>query len=104
MRSRLNWCSHANASTKVSSSLPAASSVSDGFGRYSETIGKAQPPRQRRSEREPQETAGSAARTWHAKDVTCPKCQARPNSPCTPQGPHQERVEWVKEFTRKVWG
>ncbi|MET9986197.1 zinc finger domain-containing protein [Streptomyces rochei] len=65
---------------------------------------KARPPRQRRREREPQETAGSAARTWHAKDVTCPKCQARPNSPCTPRGPHQERVEWAKEFTRKLWG
>ncbi len=64
----------------------------------------AQPPRQRRRVREPQETAGSAARTWHAKDVTCPKCQARPNSPCTPQGTHQERVEWAKEFTRKLWG
>ncbi|MFJ4151904.1 hypothetical protein ACIP10_30625 [Streptomyces galbus] len=65
---------------------------------------KARPPRQHRGEREPQETAGSAARTWHAEDVTCPKCQARPNSPCTPHGPHQERVEWAQEFTRKLWG
>ncbi|OSZ61311.1 hypothetical protein OQI_06015 [Streptomyces pharetrae CZA14] len=65
---------------------------------------KARPPQPRRAEREPQETASSAARTWHAKDVTCPKCQARPNSPCTPRGPHQERVEWAKEFTRKLWG
>ncbi|MEU7183903.1 MULTISPECIES: zinc finger domain-containing protein [Streptomyces] len=65
---------------------------------------KARPPRPRRIEREPQETAGSAARTWHAKEVTCPKCQARPNSPCTPHGPHQERVEWAEEFTRKLWG
>ncbi|MEU3290327.1 zinc finger domain-containing protein [Streptomyces longwoodensis] len=51
-----------------------------------------------------QEPAGSAARTWHAEDVTCPKCQARPNSSCTPDGPHQERVEWAQEFTRKLWG
>ncbi|MEU0022647.1 hypothetical protein ABZ173_33910 [Streptomyces rochei] len=65
---------------------------------------KARPARPRRKEREPQETAGSAARTWHAKEVTCPKCQARPNSPCTPHGPHQERVEWAKEFTHKLWG
>lgn len=65
---------------------------------------KARPARPRRREREPQETASSAARTWHAKEVTCPKCQARPNSPCTPHGPHQERVEWAKEFTRKLWG
>ncbi|WP_262505806.1 hypothetical protein [Streptomyces sp. TRM68367] len=61
------------------------------------------PPRPRRREREPQETAGSAARTWHAREVTCPKCQAGPNSPCVPHGPHQERVEWAKEFTRKLW-
>ncbi|MFC9931707.1 hypothetical protein [Streptomyces sp. NPDC127190] len=62
------------------------------------------PPRQRRREREPQETAGSAARTWHATDVTCPTCRARPNSPCTPHGTHQERAEWAREFTRKLWG
>ncbi|MFI2241187.1 hypothetical protein [Streptomyces chrestomyceticus] len=65
---------------------------------------KVRPPRPRRREREPQETAGTAARTWHAREVTCPKCQARPNSPCTPHGPHHERVEWAKEFTRKLWG
>ncbi|MER6499242.1 hypothetical protein ABT218_07580 [Streptomyces sp. NPDC001455] len=65
---------------------------------------KARPPRPRRREREPQETAGSAARTWHAKEVTCPKCQAGPNSPCTPHTLHHERVEWAKEFTRKLWG
>ncbi|WP_262375709.1 hypothetical protein [Streptomyces sp. sk2.1] len=57
-----------------------------------------------RKEREAQETAGSAARTWHAKEVTCPKCQAGPNSPCVPHGQHHERVEWAKEFTRKLWG
>jgi hypothetical protein len=62
------------------------------------------PPRPRRREREPQETAGSAARTWHAKEVTCPKCQAGPNAPCIPHGLHQERVEWAEEFTRKLWG
>ncbi|MEV6726641.1 hypothetical protein AB0M94_37615 [Streptomyces xanthochromogenes] len=65
---------------------------------------QARSARLRRGEREPQETAGSAARTWHAKEVTCPKCRALPNSPCTPRGPHQERVEWAKEFTRKLWG
>ncbi len=65
---------------------------------------KARPSRPRRREREPQETAGSAARTWHAREVTCPKCQAGPNSPCTPHGLHHERVEWAKEFTRKLWG
>ncbi|GAB1339807.1 hypothetical protein ACE1SV_63970 [Streptomyces sp. E-15] len=65
---------------------------------------KARPPRPRRREREPQETAGSAARTWHAREVTCPKCQAGPNSLCTPPGLHHERVEWAKEFTRKLWG
>ncbi len=64
---------------------------------------KVRPPRPRRREREPQETAGSAARTWDAKEVTCPKCQAGPNSPCMPHGPHHERVEWAKEFTRKLW-
>ncbi|MEU2769319.1 MULTISPECIES: zinc finger domain-containing protein [Streptomyces] len=60
-----------------------------------------------RGEREPQETEGSAARTWHAMEVTCPKCQASPNSPCTRggrSGPHHERVEWAKEFTRRLWG
>ncbi|MFE9476202.1 hypothetical protein ACFYOR_34945 [Streptomyces griseofuscus] len=62
------------------------------------------PPRPHRRDREPQETAGSAARTWHAREVTCPKCQAGPNSPCVPHGPHQERVEWAEEFTRKLWG
>ena len=61
------------------------------------------PPRPRRRERETQENATSAARTWHAREVTCPKCQAGPNSPCVPHGPHQERVEWAKEFTRKLW-
>ncbi|MFF8681139.1 hypothetical protein ACF07F_24805 [Streptomyces sp. NPDC015237] len=65
---------------------------------------KAPSPQPRRRDGEPQETAGSAARTWHAKEVTCPKCQARPNSPCTPPGPHQERVEWAMQFTRKLWG
>ncbi|WP_125491251.1 hypothetical protein [Streptomyces sp. WAC 04229] len=65
----------------------------------------AQPPRPpRRTDGEPQETVGSAARTWRAKEVTCPKCQARPNSPCTPHGPHQERVDWAMDFTRKLWG
>lgn len=39
-----------------------------------------------------------------AREVTCPKCQAGPNSPCTPHGPHHERVEWAKKFTRKLWG
>ncbi|KUM95745.1 hypothetical protein AQI95_43070 [Streptomyces yokosukanensis] len=62
------------------------------------------PPRSRRAGREPQETAGSAARAWHAEEVSCPKCQAGPNSPCTPHGPHHERVEWAKNFTRKLWG
>ncbi|MFI1839775.1 zinc finger domain-containing protein [Streptomyces olivaceoviridis] len=65
---------------------------------------KARPPRPRKREREPQETAGSAARTWHAQEVTCPKCQAGPNSPCVPHGLHHDRVEWAKEFTRKLWG
>ncbi|MBE9499808.1 hypothetical protein IHE61_21535 [Streptomyces sp. GKU 257-1] len=65
---------------------------------------KARPPRPRRREREPLETAGSAARTWHAREVTCPKCQAGPNLPCVPHGLHHERVEWAKEFTRKLWG
>lgn len=65
---------------------------------------EARPPRPRRRDREPQETVGSAARTWYAKDVTCPKCQAQPNSPCVPHGAHQERVKWAKEFTRKLWG
>ncbi|MGW5866518.1 zinc finger domain-containing protein [Streptomyces sp. NPDC055239] len=65
---------------------------------------KARPPRPRKGERETQETAGSAARTWHTDEVTCPNCQAAPNSPCTPHGPHHERVEWAKEFTRKLWG
>ncbi|MFF9573484.1 hypothetical protein [Streptomyces sp. NPDC014685] len=65
---------------------------------------EARPPRPRRRERETQETTGSAARTWHAKEVTCPKCQAGPNSPCVPHSPHHERVEWAKEFTRKLWG
>jgi hypothetical protein len=65
---------------------------------------KAGPPQPRRGERETQETVGSAARTWRAEEVTCPKCQAGPNSPCTPQGPHPERLEWAKEFTRKLWG
>lgn len=62
------------------------------------------PLRPRRGERETQETAGSAARTWDTEEVTCPKCHAIPNSPCTPHGPHPERVEWAKEFTRKLWG
>ncbi|MFF9870183.1 hypothetical protein ACF1G0_33205 [Streptomyces sp. NPDC013953] len=64
------------------------------------------PPRARprRRERKTQETAASAARTWHAREVTCPKCQASPHSPCTPHDPHHERVEWAKEFTRKLWG
>ncbi|WP_455757984.1 zinc finger domain-containing protein [Streptomyces griseofuscus] len=30
------------------------------------------------------------------EEVTCPKCQAGPNSPCTPHGPHHERVKWSK--------
>jgi len=63
-----------------------------------------QPARPRRRAERTQETAGSAARTWHAREVTCPKCQARPNTPCGPHGPHPERVEWAKEFTRKLWG
>ncbi|MEW2577709.1 hypothetical protein [Streptomyces syringium] len=65
---------------------------------------EARPPRPRRGEREPQETPGSAARAWHAREVTCPKCQAGPNSPCTPHGLHHERVEWAKAFTRRLWG
>jgi hypothetical protein len=47
---------------------------------------------------------GSPARTWHTMDVTCPKCGASPNTPCTSDGQHHERVEWAKEFTRKLWG
>ncbi|MFD4880249.1 hypothetical protein ACFWOB_43765 [Streptomyces sp. NPDC058420] len=65
--------------------------------------GKARTPRSRGREREPQETAGTAARTWHAREVTCPKCQAGPNSPCTPHGLHPERVQWAEEFSRKLW-
>jgi hypothetical protein len=65
--------------------------------------GKARAPRSRGREREPQETAGTAARTWHASEVTCPKCQAGPNSPCTPHGLHHERVKWAEEFSRKLW-
>jgi hypothetical protein len=64
----------------------------------------ARPPWPRSAAREPQETAGSAARAWHPEEVTCPRCQAGPNSPCTPHGPHHERVEWAKKFTRKLWG
>ncbi|MFE4256278.1 hypothetical protein ACFRU3_44035 [Streptomyces sp. NPDC056910] len=62
------------------------------------------PPRRRRGDREVQEAAGSAARTWHAAEVTCPKCQAAPNTPCTPNGMHHKRVEWAREFTRRLWG
>ncbi|MFE4724117.1 hypothetical protein ACFRLW_48790, partial [Streptomyces sp. NPDC056728] len=62
------------------------------------------PPRGRRGDREVQEAAGSAARTWHAAEVTCPKCQAAPNAPCTPNGMHHKRVEWAREFTRRLWG
>ncbi|WP_432091478.1 zinc finger domain-containing protein [Streptomyces sp. NRRL F-5630] len=65
---------------------------------------RARSPRPRRAEREPQESPGSAARTWQAKEVTCPKCQAGPKSPCVPRGLHRERVEWAEEFTRKLWG
>ena len=68
------------------------------------TRSKARTPPPRRREREPQETAGSAARVWHAREVTCPTCQAGPNSPCTPHGLHHERVEWAEEFSRKLWG
>ncbi|QRX89936.1 hypothetical protein [Streptomyces noursei] len=60
----------------------------------------AQPRRDRRGER----GSGSPARTWHAVDVTCPKCDAAPNTPCTPHGTHRERADWAKEFTRKLWG
>lgn len=62
------------------------------------------PPGPRGREREPQETVGSAAQTWHAREVTCPKSQVGPNSPCVAHGLHHERVEWVQEFTRKLWG
>lgn len=41
---------------------------------------------------------------WHTEEVTRPKCQAGPNSPCSPRSPHRERVEWAQEFTRKLWG
>lgn len=55
-------------------------------------------------EGESQETVGSASWTWHAEEVTCLTCQAGPNSPCTSHGLHDERVEWAKEFTRKLRG
>ncbi|WP_406429239.1 hypothetical protein [Streptomyces sp. NBC_00147] len=61
-------------------------------------------PRRRRGDGEVQGAAGSAARTWHAAEVTCPKCQAAPNTPCTPNGMHHERVEWAREFSRRLWG
>ncbi|MGY3676642.1 zinc finger domain-containing protein [Streptomyces sp. TE33382] len=62
------------------------------------------PPQPRREKRAEQQTGGTAARTWHAREVRCPKCQAPPATPCTPHGPHHERVEWAQEFTRKLWG
>ncbi|MFB7211080.1 hypothetical protein [Streptomyces sp. NPDC056255] len=62
------------------------------------------PPQRRREKRSEQQTGGTAARTWHAREVRCPKCQAQPATPCTPRGPHHERVEWAQEFTRKLWG
>ncbi|WP_241838955.1 hypothetical protein, partial [Streptomyces sp. Root1295] len=65
---------------------------------------RSRPPRQRREKRSEQPTGGTAARTWHAREVRCPKCQAPPEARCTPNGPHRERVEWAAEFTRKLWG
>ncbi|WP_037827062.1 hypothetical protein [Streptomyces sp. NRRL B-1347] len=64
---------------------------------------KPQPPAPRR-ERRGEQYGGSPARTWHAMDVTCPKCNASPKARCTPHGTHHERVEWAREFTRKLWG
>ncbi|MFI9041788.1 hypothetical protein [Streptomyces sp. NPDC053726] len=61
-------------------------------------------PLQPRRERWGEQGSGSPARTWHAMDVTCPKCDAAPNAPCTPHGTHRERIQWAKEFTRKLWG
>ncbi|WP_237725568.1 zinc finger domain-containing protein [Streptomyces sp. W007] len=65
---------------------------------------RSRPPRQRREKRSEQPTGGTAARTWHAREVRCPKCQAPPEARCTPNGPHRERIEWAAEFTRKLWG
>lgn len=67
------------------------------------------PPRQprekrpRREKRSEQPGSGTAARTWHAREVRCPKCQAPPGARCKPNGPHPERTEWAAEFTRKLW-
>ncbi|WP_425338033.1 zinc finger domain-containing protein [Streptomyces anulatus] len=65
---------------------------------------RSRPPRQRREKRSEQPAGGTAARTWHAREVRCPKCQAPPEARCTPNGTHRERVEWAAEFTRKLWG
>ncbi|MFF3734642.1 hypothetical protein ACFYXM_31225 [Streptomyces sp. NPDC002476] len=65
---------------------------------------RSRPPRQRREKRNEQPTDGTAARTWHAWEVSCPKCQAPPKARCTANGPHRERIEWAAEFTRKLWG
>lgn len=61
-----------------------------------------EPVRPKRSRQ--QETDASAARTWHAHEVTCPKCGADANTPCTDGEEHPERAAWAKEFTRKLWG
>ncbi|WP_326763802.1 hypothetical protein OG978_03870 [Streptomyces sp. NBC_01591] len=61
-------------------------------------------PPQPRREGWGEQGSGSPERTWHAMDVTCPKWHAAPNAPCTPHGTHGERVQWAKEFTRRVWG
>ncbi|WP_216678347.1 hypothetical protein [Streptomyces sp. MNP-20] len=64
---------------------------------------KPRPPAPRR-ERRGEQSGGSPARTWHAMDVTCPQCDAAPKARCTPRGTHHERVQWAREFTRKLWG
>ncbi|MCD9899071.1 hypothetical protein LUR56_00930 [Streptomyces sp. MT29] len=68
------------------------------------------PPRQprekrpRREKRSEESAERTAARTWYALEVRCPKCQAPPEARCVPDGPHHERIEWAAEFTRKLWG
>ncbi|WP_456302409.1 zinc finger domain-containing protein [Streptomyces globisporus] len=79
------------------------------YGRSTDTRHRAQPStlstcRRRREKRSEQPEGGTAARTWHAREVRCPKCQAPPGTRCKPNGPHRERVEWAAEFTRKLWG
>ncbi|WP_234316552.1 hypothetical protein [Streptomyces sp. NRRL F-5702] len=60
--------------------------------------------RPRREKRSEQPEGGTAARTWQAWEVRCPKCQAPSGARCEPDGLHRERVEWAAEFTRKLWG